>query len=338
MSKFLFSPISNSQGAARFSFSSLLAGLLLLAAGLGFVFRQPLQDAIKLYNYTAPPAIADIATQDGLQPGTRRVFYVNHPLLQAKASFTAACPNGGGEKTIILGCYHGNQNGIFLLQVTDKRLDGVTQVTAAHEMLHAEYERLSAQDRKQVDSQLVDFYEHGLQDQRIKDTIESYKKSEPNAVVDEMHSVFGTEVPNLPVALEKHYQQYFIDRSKVTAYAAQYQSEFSSRQATIKQDDVLLSALKQRIDSIEAGLSGQQAQITSQQQRLVAQRRRGDTGGYNAGVPSYNAMIDAYNGQVKSVQQLVSQYNQLVAARNAIAVEISDLSNALSTTATQLSQ
>lgn len=327
-----------SRGAARISFSGVFAVLLLVGVGLGFIFRQQLLDQIKLYHYSAPASIVDLATQDGLRPSARRVFYINHPDLQNKKTFTVACPNGGGEKTIILGCYHGNQNGIYLLQVTDSRLDGVTQVTAAHEMLHAEYDRLSAQDRRSVDAQLLDYYNHGLQDQRLKDTIANYRKSEPNDVVNEMHSIFGTEVASLPPALETYYQKYFTDRSKVTGYAAQYQSEFSSRQETIKQDDAQLVSLKQRIDTTEAGLSGQQSQISSRQQQLVATRRSGDTAGYNAGVPGYNNQIDRYNSQVRLVQELVGQYNQLVASRNAIAAQISELSDALSTTATQISQ
>ena len=330
--------VSNSRGAARISFSGVFAVLLLLAVGLGFIFRQQLLDQIKLYHYNAPAAVANLATEDGLQPGARRVFYVNHPALQNKTTFTMACPNGGGEKTIILGCYHGDQNGIYLLQVTDSRLNGVSQVTAAHEMLHAEYDRLSTKARQTLDAQLLDYYNHGLQDERIKDTIANYRKSEPNDVVNEMHSIFGTEVASLPPALESYYQKYFTDRAKVTAFAAQYQSEFSSRQATIKQDDAQLVSLKQRIETTEAGLSGQQGQITNHQQQLTAQRRSGDTAGYNAGVPGYNASVDAYNAQVRLVQQLVRQYNDLVAARNDIAAQISELSNALSTTATQISQ
>ena len=332
-----FYPLTN-KGAAGISFSGSLAVVLLLVVGLGFAFRQQLLDQIKLYNYVAPTAIVDLANQNGLQPSARKTFYVNHPLLQDKTTFTSACPNGGGEKTIILGCYHGNQNGIYLLQVSDNRLNGVTQVTAAHEILHAEYDRLSGSERKKIDAEILDYYHNGLKDQRIIDTIEGYKKSEPKDVVNEMHSIFGTEIASLPPALEKYYQQYFIDRSKVTNYAAQYQNEFSTRQATIKQDDAQLATLKQRIESGESGLTAQQSQINNRQQQLLALRRSGDGAAYNAGVPGYNAAIDAYNGQVRQVQSLVAQYNQLVAARNDIAAQISELSNALSTTAAPINQ
>src|SRR5262249_17898052 len=122
----------------------------------------------------------------------------NHPEIDTKNNFSSNCPNNGGEKTVILGCYHPDQNGIFVLGVSDPRLDGVMQVTAAHEMLHAEYDRLNSKDRSYVNGLLMDYYEHDLHDQRIQDVIAAYKLSEPNDVVNEMHAVFGTEIAKLP--------------------------------------------------------------------------------------------------------------------------------------------
>lgn len=330
---------SNAKPARRRSHTGTVTLLLMVGlVGAAYGARQHLYDSYRLYNYTAPASVVQLADQNGLQPSTRKVFFVNHPQLQEKASFSNACPNGGGEKTIILGCYHSTQNGIFLLKVDDSRLNGVTQVTAAHETLHAAYDRLSRKERQRVDGMLLDYYNNKLQDERIKSTIEGYKKSEPNDVVNEMHSIFGTEIAQLPKSLEAYYAQYFKDRTKVTNFANQYQAEFSSRQAAIKQSDADLAALKQRIGTLETSLDQQQRQITARQQDLVAKRRAGDTAAYNAGVPEYNGLIDDYNRQVRLVQSLVSQYNQLVASRNDVAMQISELSNALSTTATQINQ
>lgn len=328
----------NVSGRASDALSRVFTLALLLTVGLGFVFRQQLLDEYRLYGYTAPAAIEQLATQDGMKPDTRSVFYVNHPVLQNKETFKTVCPNGGGEKTIILGCYHGGQNGIFLLQVSDDRLNGVTQVTAAHEMLHASYDRLSSKDRQDVDSMLLAYYNNGLQDQRIKDTIEGYKQSEPKDVVNEMHSIFGTEITTLPPTLEAYYSRYFTDRSKVLAFAGQYQTEFSSRQAAIKQDDIQLAELKTRITGLESSLGGQQKEIVAREQDLQSRRSSGDTASYNSGVGPYNTSIETYNSQVRLVQSLVEQYNQLVATRNEIASQISELSNALSTNTTQISQ
>jgi len=263
----------------------------------------------------------------------RKIYYVNHPALQDKTAFRLSCPNNGREQTIVLGCYRSNQNGIFLLQVTDTRLDGVQQVTAAHEMLHGAYDRLSTQERARIDDLLQNYYKHDVHDQRIIDTINAYKKSEPHDVVNEMHSVFGTEIAHLPTELEQYYQRYFSDRQRVVSYAAQYQSEFTSREATVKQDDATLARLKATIDADQADLKDKQAAINAQQQ-LLERLRSTNVSAYNAGVPGYNQSIDAYNVEVDALHDLIAQYNQLVTERNAVAGEEVELTQALDAGAT----
>jgi hypothetical protein len=297
---------------------------LLLVAALN---RQNIEDWWRLRSYDPPATVAQIATQDTMTAYARKVFYVNRPAIEDKADFKQ-CP-AGGEKTIILGCYKGGQNGIYVLSVSDPRLDGVEQVTAAHEMLHAAYDRLSGSERSKVDAMLTDYYRHDLTDQRIKDTIDAYKQSEPLDVVNEMHSIFGTEVASLPAPLEQYYRQYFTDRQAVTGFASQYQSVFTSRTDTVRADDAKLATMKAQIDGQQADLKAQRAALDAQAAQMQAYRSSGDTGAYNAAVPGYNASVNRYNAGVDALQALVAQYNQLVTERNAIALETQQLGNEL---------
>lgn len=318
--------------------SRFLSTLIVLALAGGIVSqKQAIQDEWKLYNYTAPAAVADLATQDGMTNYARRIYYVNHPDIISGSSFGQYCPNNGGEKTIILGCYHSGQGGIVLLGVTEPLLNGVEQVTAAHEMLHAAYDRLSSSDKAKVDAMLEDYYKHDLHDSRLLAIIDAYKVSEPNDVVNEMHSVFGSEVANLPQPLEQYYKKYFNDRAQVAAFAAKYQAEFTSRQNIVARDDAQLATLKTQIDSIEANLKNQIDTINSQQANLLSLRST-DVAAYNAGVPSYNRLVDAYNREVSNLQNLVAQYNQLVNSRNAVALEENQLAKELTSSATQINR
>lgn len=310
--------------------------VLLAAAGTAAAERNNLYDWWRLRNYQAPPAIAQLATQDTMTDYARHMLYVNQPDLETGATFRQSCPNDGGEKTIVLGCYHGGESGIFLLNVNDPLLNGVEQVTAAHEMLHAAYERLSGSERQKVDAMLLDYYDHDLHDQRILNTIAAYKQSEPHDYVNEMHSVFGTEIAQLPAPLEQYYKRYFTDRSVVAGFAAQYQAEFTSRQATVAQDDAKLSAMKTQISSAEEDLKTQLTAINAQQAALNSARNNGNIAAYNAGVPDYNRLVDAYNSGVDNLQALINQYNQLVASRNAVALQEDQLANELSNTATPI--
>jgi hypothetical protein len=292
--------------------------------------KQQVIDYARLRNYTAPAEIATIASQDGLTPYAKKVFYVNHPQIDQKTPFKSNCPDATREQTIVLGCYHGGQGGIFLLNVTEPRLTGVKQVTAAHEMLHAAYDRLSTSDRQRVDAMLTDYYKNKLTDKRLLSTIDAYKKTEPDDVVNEMHSIFGTEIASLPAPLEQYYQKYFTDRSKVAGFSEQYQSEFTSRQNAVTAADAKLATLKQQIDAARAKLDLGQADITAKQQQLVALRNSNNIAAYNAGVGPYNQLVNDYNVQVQQVKNLIVQYNQLVATRNATAVEEDQLVKSLS--------
>lgn len=332
---------NNQTGAYRPGRLGTLLVLLFWLAALGLVYanRQALFDWWQLRHYQAPAAIASLASQDTMTGYARKVFYVNHPQLEDKSTFFNDCPSGNSqEQTIVLGCYHGGQAGIFLLDVSDPRLNGVEQVTAAHEMLHAAYDRLGAADKQRVDQMLLDYYHHGLHDQRILKTIDAYKQTEPNDVVNEMHSIFGTEVANLPAPLEQYYKRYFSDRSQIAAFAAQYQSEFTSRQAAVAQDDVKLASLREQINTLEADLRAKQANISSLQNSLVAERNSGNTTAYNAAVPQYNAQVDAYNAEVAQLRGLISQYNQLVSQRNAVAADQNQLVQELSSNAQTIGQ
>jgi hypothetical protein len=303
--------------------------VLIVIGGVVLVKRQAVLDWWKLRGYTPPAAVVELAADDTMTPEAEHLLYVNHPDITAGQAFTSHCP-AGGEKTVVLGCYVGNDTGIYIYKVTDSRLDGVEQVTAAHEMLHAAYRRLSNSERAKVDAMLTDYYEHDLTDQRIKDTIAAYKQSEPHDVVNEMHSVFGTEIPNLPAPLEQYYRQYFTDRAKVAAYTAQYQGEFTSRQAAVADYDAELSSLKSQITANEAQLSQQNAALSAQAAQMRQERASGQLDAYNSAVPGYNAAVNSYNSLLAATKDLINQYNNIVDKRNAVALEEQQLSQALS--------
>jgi hypothetical protein len=303
--------------------------ILLVLIVLVFIGHQAFLDWLRLRDYAPPAAVAQLAGEDGMTATAKHLFYVNHPEITNGKDFTGNCPVGS-EKTVVLGCYVGNDRGIYIYAVDDQRLNGVEQVTAAHEMLHAAYRRLSSSARSRVDAMLMDYYQHNLTDQRVKDTIAAYQKSEPKDVVNEMHSIFGTEVANLPAPLEAYYKKYFADRSKVTAFTASYQSVFTSRQSQVATYDAQLASLKQQIDIGQTQLAQQKASLDGQNRQLQAYRTSGQISAYNAGVSPYNQAVAAYNAQLTDTRNLIKQYNDIVSARNAIALEEQELVKELS--------
>ena len=311
--------------------TGVLLGITVLA-GVMYLNQQGLRDWWRLRGYTAPQAVSALVVDVAMTDEGRPLLYVNQPQITTGTGFTDNCP-ASGEKTVVLGCYLTNDNGIFIYDVTDERLNGVEQVTAAHEMLHAAYDRLSKGERERVDAMLMRYYNGGLTDQRIKDTIEAYKISEPNDVVNEMHSIFGTEVADLPDELETYYAQYFTDRSKVAGYTARYQGEFTSRQAQIAQYDAQLQTLKAQFTANQSELKNRKAALDAQSAQMQKLQSGGQVATYNAQVSSYNRAVSSYNTLLNTTKDLIQQYNDIVDKRNAVVLEEQQLAQALSASA-----
>jgi uncharacterized protein YukE len=306
---------------------SLVVLFLLVAASIVAVWqKQYILDYFALRNYTAPADVVRLADETTMSDTTRKVFYVNHPEISEKATFRQDCPSHG-EQTIVLGCYIGGQ-GIYLLKVNDERLYGVMQVTAAHEVLHAEYSRLSQSEKTQVNAQLEAYFST-LQNDRIKKIIESYRKDDPSIVPNELHSILGTEVANLSPELESYYAQYFTNRKQIVAYSEKYEQTFVSLENQVKDYDQQLAAQKQTIDDNEKQIDAMSGDIEREKARLQDLLRESNTAGYNNAVPEYNALIRRYNALINQTKQQINEYNQLVEKRNEIAVTEQQLVEAI---------
>ena len=118
----------------------------------------------------------------------------------------------------------------FLQEVVDPRLKGVMEVTAAHEMLHVAYQRMSIFEQSQLNKKLQQAL-NKLQNFRILKLVETYNRQDPRSVDNELHSILGTEVNNLGPELEEHYRAYFTDRASVVALSERYEGMFTSLRA-----------------------------------------------------------------------------------------------------------
>jgi regulator of replication initiation timing len=304
----------------------ILAGLL----GFTFLQRQQIQDWWKLRGYIAPASIVQLADEDTMNAYTRHLFYLNKPqLLNTVTQFRQYCPEN--ENTIVLGCYHPVENGIYIYAVQDASLAGIQQVTAAHEVLHAVYARLSNSDRTELDSELESYYLHDLTDPNVKAEVALYQKTEPNSVYDEMSCTFGTEIAQLPAALNQYYAQFFTNRQKIVGYEEQYQTQFTSREQQITTYDAQLAAMKQQISAQESSLTAQNTSLNIQQAQLQQELASGQVASYNTAVDNYNEQVNSYNAALVSLKQQIDNYNQLVSTRNAIGGQLTTLDSAIDT-------
>lgn len=307
--------------------------LLITAGGLIWWNKDYLRDSLALRGYSPPGAIVSLADNTAMTEYAERLFYVNKPQLEDKITFNEACRDLG-EEAAVLGCYKGDRGGIYIYDVTDPRLNGIEEVTAAHEMLHQAYDRLDGKTKQRIDGLLQDYYTDGLTDDSVKSKLSIYEKDASSDMANEMHSIFGTEVSNLPTELEEYYKQYFVDRTKVLGYRQMSQAEFDKYRNQIAEYDRRLDELKPMIDQMEVALKAEVAQLKAARAELDADLAAGRVQEYNAGVAPYNALVAAYNKDLAALNKKIEEYNQLVTERNAASVQVSELNRALDSSLT----
>lgn len=162
-------------------------------------------------------------------------------------------------------------------------------------MLHAAYDRLSRSEQQRVDQLLTNYYQHDLKDERIKRVMDLYKKSSPDDLPNEMHSIFGTEVTHLPEELETYYRQYFTSRQAVVGFSQQYQAAFTKRQDQIAAYDAQLAQLEAQIKANQVSLNQQSAHLKADRQRVASSGDQEQVDAYNQRVATYNALLKQTN-------------------------------------------
>lgn len=309
-------------------FKRLFGAFVTIAIVGGVLFawtqRQDIYDWYRLRDYKPPQQVVLLADHTTMTSGARRVFYVNRPVIAHASEFNDACSL---EASIVLGCYIPGK-GIYLYDVEDPRLSGVKEVTAAHEMLHAAYERLSPDEKQHIDDLTQAAYAN-VTSERVRANVDTYRESDPNVVPNELHSILATEINDLPPELEAYYQRYFTNRKAIVAFSEQYESEFTSRQQQVASYDGQLSNLKISIEANKNELQVQYGSLESEKNRLDGLLAGGQVVQYNQSVPAFNAQVNRYNATVRETDKMINDYNAMVEKRNSIAIEVKNLAEAI---------
>lgn len=302
----------------------LITILALIAAGL--YYRYDIQDWLRLRGYQPAAEIVQIADRTTMQDSSRRVFYANRPVIADRELFNEHCRDN--EHSIVLGCYLPGQRGIYILDVTDERLSGIEEVTAAHELLHAVYERLSSKERQRIDDLTQNVFDN-LDNTRVRSTIESYRKQDPKIVPNELHSVLGTEIRSLPKELEDHYRRYFKDRQRIVALSEQYEQAFIERHNIIREYDAELAELRDEIDDLSVKLHADDDELQKMRNQMNQYRAENNVSQYNSLVAVYNGKVNTFNREADNLSALIARYNSVVQQRNSVVSEEAELVKAI---------
>jgi cell division protein FtsB len=268
---------------------AVIATLALFASSWTLPRIQHFHDAYVAWSEPIPDEVAAIAEATGMSEEGELVYRASTPAIEDDDEFNEHCAIEGGA---VLGCYYAGN--VYVYAVTDERLEGTVEVTAAHEMLHAAYERLSPSERNRIDELVDDAIAEIPDDDPVFEDLKLYSAAQQD---DEWHSRIGTEFADLDPELEAHFARYFDDRAKVVALNVKATALFDQLRAEIE-------ALVAEIDALDPVLEA----------RIAKYEKAIDN--FNADVDSFNTR--AQNGSFTSQQQFDQERSVLVARGDAL--------------------
>lgn len=314
---------NTSRGSA---IGGILAIIITAAAALGVLMnRQQIMDQFAVWQYQPTAEITALAERAAMNETGEFYFYASSPALESAGSFNQDC----GKKepqSAVLGCYVSGR--IYIYDVTDERLDGIREVTAAHEMLHAAYDRLPASEKERVNGLLEQAYS-SLANDELKERMELYERTQPGSRTTELHSIFGTEYGNLPLELEEYYGRYFSDRAAVVALHAQYSSVFDSLSARADEINAELDRLSAQIDAAkkayETEASTLSADVNDYKRRVEQPVPQEEYDRLTVLRDQLTTRLTTLEQRRRAIDEMVNSYNKLVEEQNQISSEVNSL-------------
>ena len=288
-------------------------------------------DWLNVKPQASSPDIERLATATAMTRSAQRIFYRQDPTIEQRREFLKTCSKVP-VKGVMMGCYsrRGSVGKIAIQVVTEPRLQGMMEVTAAHEMLHAAYDKFSQSERDRL-TPLLESAVTRVKDERLLKVLNQYKADDRERYLNELHSHLGTEISNLgEPELEKYYQKYFTNRQQTVSFAVKAGS-------TLRVIDERAEVLKPEIDRLEIDLKARRVELDStesqsksssqrleEQSSALSQIRENAENGLANGDRStgliaefenqrsrFNDAVEVHNAQVRERQVKIDSYNNI---------------------------
>lgn len=306
----------------------ILIGLSLLI----IANRQRIIDQITVWQFKSTSEITGLVERAGMNDYGKFIYLASQPVLDATQSFNGECDRVENT-TSILGCYSNYR--IYVYDVTDTQLDGVREVTATHETLHAAYVRLDGNTKNRINILLEAEYKKLENNKDYSDRMAFYARTEPGERGNELHSVIGTEIANINPELEQYYSQYFSNRQKSVALNTKYSSVFINLK---NRANALLAQMKALSASISTRVAQYNLDAKASEVSIKDFNERANNGYFvtNAQFTTERATLSGVLAYLATTRTNISAdialYDKLLGEYNSIASESKKLYNSIDST------
>lgn len=232
--------------------------LIIVVTVLGsWIVRRPeVWDFWKGFAYEASADAAEIREKLDLTGKGERIFNATWLAVEESDDFNQHC-DSHDEEIALLGCYTDGK--IYIYGITEEQLETANIVTAAHELLHAAWERMTGAEQRRIERMLTEVYEN--KKEWFQEELEAYDESE---YLEEVWTRAGTKLKDLPDELEREYAKYFRNRAQIVEFYEQYEAPFALLRTEMEQ-------LAEKIERISAEIEQGREQYNRDAEKLDLQ-------------------------------------------------------------------
>lgn len=283
------------------------------------------------------PAVAEYAVRAGVSDDGAFLLQASFATIVPASEFDDYCPFD--EPGIgVLGCYTLDDGRIYLFDVENPELASLEPVVAAHEMLHAAWDRMTRHERQVLVAPIESVFAALGPDHELVERIAAYEAVDPRSRIPELYAILGSEIADAEVdgigpELAESYSRYFDDRQKVIALNADVVAVFAALEER-------LAALNAELETLAASIQAEQTAYAADAAVLEADitafnERAARVGGYTSRsqfLRDRDALIvrqDALEARLAETNALVEQYNTLLADLEALNAEAEELNRSI---------
>jgi len=312
-----------------------LQGALAWGVSWAVTNQQWISDRAIARQFVPDQALQHYVTDASLTAEGEVYLYASLPQIVPAGEFDRYCSRD--EPGIgVLGCYRLGEKRIYLYDVTDERLEAMEPVIAAHEMLHAAWDRFSQEEKDALGLLLEEALAALPSDHPMYERIANYEAHDVTSRIPELYSLMGTEVESLPAALEAHYSRFIADRQAVVALAKQVYDIFDNFGAEVQHivDDLsdrsdIIDALKATYES-DAAILG--ADISVYNDRVARYNDGEDVAGANKFDQERDNLIARQAelaAERDTILELIDEYNALLDQLNFLNDQLTELNQGI---------
>lgn len=292
----------------------VLSAILVVVAIVVIANRDYLVDWYRGMSYNPTDEMKRIMNDLNLTDRGEFLFKASQPVLNERDEFNTVCRMNQEAESAVLGCYSGG--GIYVYDINAEELDGIRELTSAHELLHAVWARLSEGDRRALTEDLTHVFEDNQE--FLEEEINVYDIAEKQ---EELYVRAGTEIANLPEKLEEHYAGIFRNQDAVVGFYNKYISKFRELETEMESLKGEMEKLKGTIETRMTEYGERTAKLNEE---IKAFNECAQTAGcfnsqwaFNAKREELTRERDAVEAMYTEIGKMVDRYNVLVEKYNA---------------------